>query len=165
MFILLAAAFQLGAKQVEAEDALIEVSEVSWTNGIEEHQPLEQYVGETYNRPLYLWMKIKGKTEALEKLKEHKRLPIRHKWFHLMGGTQYWEENPVLKDEIDLSVEVEDKIDQLHLELMNRSFFDWRIWSMKKNIKAGTWIVRMVYADNKPVKCGTKDCEWSIVVR
>lgn len=156
---------QLIAGQAEAEEALIEVGEFAWTNGVKEHQPLEKYSGETSSRPLYLWMRIEGKVQALERLKEQGKLPISHQWYQVIGGRQHWYRGQELKDEVEFSVGMNEKIDKLELELTNRSFFDWRIWSMKESPPPGWWIVRMVYADNKPVQCGTTDCEWSIEVK
>ncbi len=152
---------------LHATERIIEVTDVAWTDGVRDHQYLQQYDESAPCQPLYFWMRIQGKQRALERLRAEGKLPIRHKWFKLVGEYKNWEENPELKTAVNLSIGREAQLSKLELELENRAFFDWRTWSMKENVRPGWWRVVLVYADDEPVQCGenNEDCEWDIEIR
>lgn len=160
---------------------VITIEEAVWTNGVnrETRAYQERYDEIAPIAPLYLWMRISGKDEALEWLKSGEKLPIRHKWYHVIGtsiisegsetpastaaNTLSSNERPT--DQIELTIGYKAQINALGGELQGKGMFDWRTWSMKQNISSGIWIVQVVYADNSPVLCGTEPCEYSIEVQ
>lgn len=76
------------------------------------------------------------------------------------------DKTPKLIDAIDLSVGKKEKLREIELELRERGFFDWRTWSVKRNIRRGEWYVYLVYGDGNPVLCedGRKKCMFKIQV-
>lgn len=149
-----------------AEDSLITVTEAVWTNGIDNMKnPKKTYEESAYDvKELYLWMRIQGQEDALEILDSQGKLPIQHLWIYSTGLSQIPTGNIKPIDVIDLSVGKKDKLDKLRLEVKERGFFDWRTWSMKKNITRGWWFVKILYADNSPVLCNDQPCEYAIEV-
>jgi hypothetical protein len=69
-------------------------------------------------------------------------------------------------DRIPIAAGKQELIKELRSEISLRSFFNWRTWSMKENARRGNWVVKVVYADNTPVKCAeNKDCEYKITIK
>ena len=101
----------------------------------------------------------------MEELRQNGKLPIRHKWFSYIGTRPYFDSTKEPTDTIDLSVGKHEVLSELNAELDNRGFFEWRVWSSKKNVRAGWWRVDVVYADNQPVMCGKEPCVYNILVK
>ena len=152
--------------QTYAEDSLISVTKAVWTNGIDKSKDPKKIYKEvaTGTQPLYLWMHIRGSERALEILSSQGKLPIRHKWYKYIGYAGYFDESQTPIDAIELSVGKKAKLDELSLEIKTRGYFDWRTWSMKRNIKPGWWKVIIVYANDDPVLCEEKPCAYAIEV-
>jgi len=152
-----------------AEDSkgLLEINEIVWTDGVdlETKNPMKVYQETAPNGFLCLWMKIRGNQQALEELRQNGKLPIRHKWFSYIGTRPYFDSTKEPTDTIDLSVGKHEVLSELNAELDNRGFFEWRVWSSKKNVRAGWWRVDVVYADNQPVMCGKEPCVYNILVK
>jgi hypothetical protein len=159
----------LGLTGAIAEDAkeLLEINEIIWTDGVdlETKKPMTIYQETALKGSLYLWMKIRGNQQALEELRQNSKLPIRHKWFSYIGTRPYFDSTKEPTDTIDLSVGKREVLSELNAELDNRGFFEWRVWSGKKNVRAGWWRVDVVYADNQPVMCGKEPCVYNILVK
>ena len=142
-------------------DPLLKVAEVRWTSAVTDGQ-----YGETYDQmaplqPIYLWMRVEAKQAALDQLRAAGKLPIRHRWFKVVGTSVRYEQST---DAISLSIGNDQKLQPLLVELMNRGFFDWRTWSMKDHVSPGWWRVRLEYATGQPVLCGADlhPCEFDI---
>jgi hypothetical protein len=156
----------LNTAEVHAKEPVIEVSEAVWTNGVENKNYLEKYDGTAPLGELYLWMRITCKKKALEFLKDKGKIPIRHKWYRCIGHKLLSEKTPKLIDAINLSIGKKEKIEKIEMELNERGFFDWRTWSMKRNMRRGVWYVYLVYGDGKAVLCddGMTKCVFKIKV-
>jgi hypothetical protein len=149
-----------------AEEPLLTVEKAVWTDGVSDRQHGSVYTDSAPTGPLILWMSIRGKDEALKKLKEAGKLPIYHKWYlHTISGTS-GEGVTDMIDKIPIPAGREELMGKLRREISLRAFFNWRTWSMKENARRGNWVVRVVYADNTPVKCdGDEDCVYRITIR
>ncbi len=170
LFVAIALVLSLAASPIaRADEDLIEIVQTVWTDRVEPNtrQFGLKIEGSTPPRTLYLWMQVKGKKGALDRLETDGKLPIRHKWFRETltsinpeGVMQVVDNIPVPAARIEL-------LDKLRSEVAIRKHFDWRTWSKKDNIRRGRWRVTVVYADNSPVACGAgqKPCEFFIEVR
>lgn len=159
----------LTASAKDSEEAL-QISEFAWTSGIDPKtkNPIEIYTEiAPKNRPLYLWMKIKGGKTALAELRRGGKLPIRHKWFRYIGTRPYFDSTKEPTDTIDLLVGKHEVLSELNAELDNQGFFEWRVWSGKQeaDVRMGWWRVDVVYADNEPVLCGKDPCVYNILIK
>lgn len=166
-FILIVLIIMLASGQkVYAEDPLITIVKAVWTDGVDNKRNPKQEYGESVSssKHLYLWTRVKGGEEALNILESRGKLPIRHKWYTYIGTSPQFEESQKPIDAVNLSVGKKAKINELRLEVDNHGYFDWRTWSMKKNIRAGWWKVRIVYEDGEPVLCEDEPCEYVINV-
>ena len=109
--------------------------------------------GATVNAsPVYVWTTITGTRETLRELRKHDLLPIRHEWVHVgdlqvanAGSVRQFVGEPIKVGGIKL-------INELFAEVAHRGAFDWRTWSLKRNLLSGTYIVRVVYKDGSPVR-------------
>jgi len=153
--------------ELRSEESLLTISEAVWTSGIDNMKNPKQIYEETTSgvHQLYLWMRIRGQERALEVLDSQGKLPIQHLWIYSTGISQVDAGSPKPIDAIDLTVGKKDKLSKLRLEVKKRGFFDWRTWSMKKNITKGGWLVKLLYADGSPVLCDDKPCEYAIEVQ
>jgi hypothetical protein len=140
---------------------LIEVDEAYFATGVgKDMEIIRPPFGPTAQQgPLYLWTRIKGSTKALAILEAAGKLPINHSWYYFPGGVYGGREDAIQTDAIDLSDSRADKIKALRLELAQRTFFDWRTWSMKEHVHRGYWAVTLMYADGDPVRCGYRNVE------
>ncbi len=158
----------LPAQGAQARDPVLVVVAGAFTDEVnpETREIANEYVSHAPERPLCLWMKVKGEQWALDRLREMGKLPIYHKWFRETYFSYQAEGSQLMIDEIPLDVGREDLIGKLGLELHHRGFFDWRTWSRKENICKGKWLVRVVYRDNTPVVCQDtgRKCEFHITV-
>ena len=112
--------------QAQAE-TLLDIIEIAWTDEItEEKNPLNIYANggsAPVEHPLFLWVKVRGKQEAFDRLKQKGRLTIQHKWTYNNLGWQ--------TDRIDVSIGRDPVIDETTLmklaqELAAKGYFDWR---------------------------------------
>lgn len=156
----------------KAEEPLIIVENAVWTNAIEDLQYKNAYTDTAPTGSLFLWMNIHGKSDALKKLNEAGKLPIFHKWSRkTICGTEGINKLSLLDklsliDNIPIPAGKKELLEELQNEISMKKYFNWRTWSMKKNAKAGKWIVKVVYSDNSPVKCpGNKDCVYEITIK
>lgn len=150
------------------DGSLIKVQEVIWTTGIDENRNYtDRLQGSGSPGPLYLWMQVMGGQEALAQLRENGELPLRHKWFRIIGSIVAPNRSHSLTDEINLTIGGRDEIiHKLEMELAEKRYFDWRTWSMKQNIRPGRWEVWLVYADNTPVlDADGQPCKYVIDIR
>jgi hypothetical protein len=151
-----------------AEEHLLEVIRGTWAKGINNERQPAQEVTDTVSdiSKLYFWTQIEGSERALNILSSKGKLPIRHKWYTYYGVTLETDGSQEPIDEINLSVGKIDKLKILRSEVNGKGSFNWRTWSMKKNIRSGIWLVKIVYADGKPVYCEELDgpCEYTIKV-
>jgi len=152
--------------ETQAENSLITITEAVWTSGVDDMKNPKKIYEETASsvQKLYLWMRIQGKEKALEVLDSQGKLPIQHLWIYSTGMSQVDAGSLKPIDAIDLTVGKKDKINKLRLEVNERGFFDWRTWSMKRNITRGWWLVKILYADKTPVLCNDQPCEYAIKV-
>lgn len=150
----------------QTEEPLITLRESIWTDKVNERQFSQPHPGTADVVPIYLWMRVVGTKKALSQLKEEGKLPIHHKWYNL-GLTGYNQDGsyPMI-DDIKLDAGKESLVHKLDLEVsMRGGYFDWRTWSMKKNIRQGQWRVDVVYNNNKPVLCGNNACVCYIEIK
>ena len=149
-----------------AEEPLLTVEKAVWTDGVSGRQYGSVYTDTAPAGPLFLWMSVRGKDEALKKLKEAGKLPIYHKWYiHTISGTSSEGVTDMI-DKIPVPAGRQELVEKLRSEISLREFFNWRTWSMKENARRGNWVVKVVYADNTPVKCAEdKDCVYKITIK
>lgn len=141
----------------ELKTPLIEIADVAWAQDVnkETRQPVAPIYKTTPGNRLVLWMKIKGSEAALNQLASQGKLPIRHKWYRdsIMGTEAEGVKTPT--DEVEIPAAKQGVIDKLRDETRAMGYFTWRTWSSKEKTNRGTWKVRVVYADNTPVLCGS----------
>jgi hypothetical protein len=149
-----------------AEETLLTVEKAVWTDRVSDRQHGSVYTDSAPAGPLILWMSIRGKDEALKKLNMAGKLPIYHKWYlHTISGTSSEGVTDMI-DKIPIPAGKRELIEKLRNEITLQAFFNWRTWSMKENARRGNWVVRVVYADNTPVKCnGDQDCVYRITIK
>lgn len=151
-----------------AAEHLLDVVKGVWAKGINNDKQPTLEVTDTVSdiRKLYFWTQIEGSEKALDILSSKGKLPIRHKWYTYYGVTLETDGSQQPIDEINLSVGKIDKLKILKSEVSGNGSFKWRTWSMKNNIRSGIWMVKIVYADGKPVYCEELDgpCEYTIKV-
>lgn len=149
-----------------AEEPLLTIEKAVWTDGVRDCQYGSIYADSAPVGPLFLWMSVRGKDGALKKLQEAGKLPIYHKWYlHTITGISSEGVTDMI-DRIPIPAGKQELIEKLQSEISLRAFFNWRTWSMKENARRGNWVVKVVYADNTPVKCaGNKDCEYKITIK
>lgn len=160
----------LAAPQVaRAEKDLVEIVQAIWTDRID---PGSRQFGAKYDdvapeKPLYLWMHVRGNKKALARLEADGKLPIRHKWFRQTLTSINPEGVMQVTDNIPVPAARIEVLSKLKSEVAGRGYFNWRTWSKKENIHPGQWRVRVVYANNAPVACGANQdpCEFFIEVR
>lgn len=148
-------------------------AEVLWATSVRERepQPAGGVLAASRGEPLYFWMRIQGNAETLEELESKGMLPIRHRWVRYGGLASSVEPDATPTDEIVLGVGKETLLPRLRQEFDGRRHFDWRTWSVKKNLRAGRWAVDVLYGDARrsPVQCrlggDTKPCHFEIDVR
>ena len=124
---------------------------------------------------LFLWLRIEANEDALRVLEKKGMLPIRCRWVHYVGTMVSLENSRELIDEIKLGVGTNTLVAKLKQEIVNNPNhgFDWRTWSMKKQIQYGDWEVEVVYSDpqSTPLLCLPKHgrepvpCHFEISVR
>lgn len=147
---------------------LIEITQAVWTNDV--NRETKNHGGSIDNspsdKPLYLWLRVRGGKAALDKLESDGLLPIRHKWFkNTITGTTA---GGVLRgtDEIDVPAAKKEASSRLREVVEQQKYFLWRTWSKKERVGKGRWVVKVVYADNSPVLCEkSKPCEYAIEVK
>ena len=157
------------SSNVSAANSLIVIEQAIWTDRI---NPDTREFGLKYEdaapkKPLYFWMHVKGNEGALTRLEAEGKLPIRHKWFRRTLTSVNPEGVMQVVDNITVPTARVEALHKLKSEVARRTYFDWRTWSMKENIRLGQWRVSVVYADNSPVLCGTnrEPCEFFIEIK
>lgn len=145
-------------------ETLLDIIEIVWTDGItEEKNPLNIYRNDgsaPVDQPLFLWIKVRGRQEAFDRLKQKGRLTIQHKWTYNNLGWQ--------TDRIDVSIGRDPVIDDMTLmkleqELAAKGYFDWRTWSKKERLVPGEYSVTCVDGFDQPLRCSQDEsCQMSI---
>lgn len=127
----------------------IEIVEYTWTDEISEDDNCKNRWNKIAPEgSLYLWMRIRCRQKVLDYIQSNRRLPIRHKWFRLVGTKAFPEFHIRNQDLIrDLN---EKRIQEFEKELLNKGYFEIKIWSKIENIRMGRWMVKVVYYDNTP---------------
>jgi hypothetical protein len=152
----------IGASKVQAEP-LLRVVDMAWTDGITESKsPMTIYKtgAAPADKPLYLWIQVRGEKKAYEKLKEKGRITIIHKWSYNYLG---WN-----TERIDVSIGRDQKLDdetlkKLEQELDTYGRFDWRTWSQKNNFVTDVYSVTVVDGFDDMLGCDISDsCEMNI---
>lgn len=136
-----------GLDEQEPINLDLEVLEAVWTNGLDARKNYTKKVEvHSPNEPLYFWMRLKGKKEALDYMKAKGKIPIQVYWFRPYGGRFF------VTDVVDLSIDKKN-LKALSREFRNRGFFDWETHSLKKNIHAGLYMVKIFYNKKSPILC------------
>jgi hypothetical protein len=165
--VMLAAGFLLWPAAICLGDQLsLKVSRAEWAQQIAADREVEISF-EDFARPgpLYLWMEVRGKRQALAHLADEGKLPIVHVWVRYLGQVPV-EEEGVPVDKISLDIGSKEMLSKLRYELNQRGFFDWRTWSMKESVPSHSlWRVFVEYNDGSPVMCDGKQCVYEIRVR
>ncbi len=151
------------ADPVQAEP-LLHIIDIAWTDEIDPaRNPVRRYEARaTSEKPLYLWTNVRGGQEAFEKLKKKRKLTITHKWRSNYFG---WK-----TDEINVSIgrdqQIDDvTLDKLEYELHAQGYFDWRTWSKKTHVSAGTYSVSIVDGFDDQFPCYVEhSCEMTITI-
>lgn len=140
-------------EQLQAKP-LIEIVDLKWCRGItvsddqeKNKEPIDicENGGLFSGSKLYLWMKVKGYQEALDKLRQGGRVTIIQRWrFHYYGSES---------DRIDLSMRKlsPDIINKLQQEINRKGYFDWRTWGAKDNLKARRYEVDFLDEYSRPL--------------
>src|SRR5574337_1568988 len=66
-------------------EPMLTIDEVHWTDGVRAAHYGQIFDDTAPLQPLYLWMRVSGKSEALRALQAQGKLPIRHRWFKVVG--------------------------------------------------------------------------------
>lgn len=142
---------------IPAARADIEILDVAWAQGVEGYDAVNRHDAQApLRQPLYLWMRVRGDAATYEALKARGKLPIRHRWIHYVGPDP---DIDTLRptDEISVGGVREALVGKLGTEIAGRGYFDWRTWSRKRNLRWGTQVVQVLYADGSPVMCNQPD--------
>lgn len=152
-----------------ARAASLEVAEAAWAVGVRDLAYVARIDGAAdVRRPLYFWTRLKADAAALAELQARGQLPIRHRWIRYVGPEPDFQTvRPT--DEIAVGAAAAPLIERLRGEVRARGFFDWRTWSVKRNLRTGSWLVELVYQDGQPVLCAssvgaTEPCRYRISV-
>lgn len=141
------------AKAVSNLPDEILVVDVAFTSRIDGRDPVDRLASPASVVPLNLWVRVIGDAKALKRLSKN-GLPLKHIWFYVGPAGILDLGEASFKDEIPLHVgRVEELIKKLDQEVQQKGSFDWRTWSRKQNLPEGRWAVRIVYANNVPVRC------------
>jgi len=100
-------------------------------------------------KKVYVWMRSAGNRAALERLRDEKRLPLKHVWARKSGPR--WR----VVDTISVTGTIisDVNIAGLSVEAAQRGFFDWRIYSNKSNLRRGQWKVTIIDRLGDRVDC------------
>jgi len=151
----------IGVSKVQAEP-LLRIVDLAWTDGITEGKnPMTIYKtgAASANKPLYLWIQVRGDKKAFEKLKEKRKLTIIHKWrFNYLGWNT---------ERIDVSIGRDQALDddllkKFKQELDTQGYFDWRTWSQKDHFVTDVYSVTVVDGFDDKLGCNISDCEMTI---
>jgi len=164
----IAAAMTFSFMQPGIASEALGVADIAWSTGISEKDPAVRITEAKTGSTLIFWTRIRGTAAVMKELREHGRLPIYHRWIRYIGP-QAEPHGSVITDDIVTEIGHPGRHDALQTELFGRGYFDWRVWSEKRNLSPGTWAVRMVYANGEPITCrqasGTLSaCEFRIAV-
>ena len=141
------------AKAVSDLPDEILVVDVAFTSRVDGRDPVDRLTSPASVVPLNLWVRVIGDANALKRLSKN-GLPLKHIWFYVGPAGILNLGEATFKDEIPLHVgRVEELIQKLDQEVQQKGSFDWRTWSRKQNLPEGRWAVRIVYANNVPVRC------------
>ena len=171
--LMLLCALLFSPQSIQATQPVI-IAEYSWTSNVVGLQPTDRLPEVVSPQPLYLWLRIEGNEEALQKLEQRGMLPVRCRWIHYAGTRISQEGFGTLVDEIKLGVGTRELVEKLRQEVRNRPSrsFDWRTWSMKNRARYGDWEVEVVYSDpaRTPMLCRSENggepvpCRFEITV-
>ena len=158
----------MAPRSAQSEESLLWIAEAVWTDSVDS---TTYEVGQRYDDGyapvgrIALWMRIKGQEKALQILAQQGMLPILHVWYH--KGAGFIIDEGVVKPQHELAERPtgdnipfainSGKIPGLRRELTERTFFDIRTWSQKKNVSQGIYRVEVIYATGESVMCETPD--------
>lgn len=133
-----------------------------------EREPVNRIAATSVVPPVIFWTRAKGTARTLESLKARGKLPLHHRWIRYVGA-QAEISRGVITDDIVAAIGNRRQFDALQLEVDQRGYFDWRLWSEKRNLPPGSWAVRILYADGEPVFCrqslsALAACEFRVLV-
>lgn len=117
---------------------LIEIIDLKWCSEIKEREPTGIYEnGSNFKgEKLYLWMKVKGYQETLDRLRQGKKIGIIQRWNYQYLGWKTEDIDISIGKEKQLSHEIIQKLQQ---EVDQRGYFDWRTWGYKRNLKSNRY--------------------------
>ena len=145
-----------------------------WARGVADSSPVRIHDGTGPRAPLYFWMIYEGNKAALAYIRKNRTLPIRHRWTVWVAGVGESELPDIsFTEDIRLSVGNASKKNMPALvgSVENTGKFQWRTWSMKRNVSRGRWQVEVLYTDSEdsPVFCEDrgqlKPCVYMIEIR
>ncbi len=140
------------------DSAPLQIADWAWTKAIQKNCPTERLeVDKGHEGPVYLWMNIVGGTDALKILRREGGLAVRHIWIKEDGQGQAVKKETV---KLDKDADITEKFSQ---EFKDKEFFDWRTWSVKRNMSPGRWRVQVVDKAGRPIPCiDDLDCEFTL---
>lgn len=118
--------------------------------------------------PLFLWTRIAGTEEALQRLRGARRIPVQHRWSANCGGIDGSAESVAQESEQPFPVGAAresnaEKWDRLMADLgteidINRArgqpaIFDWRTRSRRDTVLECRYRVRVTDENNRPLYC------------
>lgn len=178
--IILTILVHLAIAQDKLERPDLDVVEAIWTTEIENYlpkKPLEKSA--RANESLILWVKLYGRSSALNFIKTSHDLPVQIKLFKnsVLGLTPervYNLESNMFLSEEDVKQQKEDKelnVEEVRLkekEIASKGFFEFYVWvrlSPERLRGANRISGSIVFKDNSRLKCLNDDCEFSIYIR
>ncbi len=162
LFIVFSAAIQVNAVQAGSS---LTITDVRWTHEISaSREPAPENIGTSVSsdKPLYLWVKLRGSAEAFEVLKTKRKLSVIHRWEYNYFG---WK-----TERIDISIGRDQPLDdetiqKLGYEIEAQGYFEWRTWSRKENLSAHSYTVTIVDGFDEPFACQAEPlCKMTITL-
>ena len=157
------------ASAQDAPTSPISVSEAVWTDGIVQLHYQSKLESAKEGAQLYLWLKLRGDTQALELIRASSGLPIRLRWTWFVGESAIGDSGSLV-DEFSINAGRAEELRKLEWQVARKGYFEWRTWGNKQNIRPGYWEVELLFAAGpqrgQPVLCGPerRPCKYSIHV-
>ncbi len=152
----------------------VRIADWEWTDEIEDHCPIARRNSDSsFGAPVTLWMRIEGTREAWQRMRNEKRLPLIHVWEWQPVGMEFLRDaDTSIADEYDpidrilLSETRPSVIEALGREVEDRTFFDLRTWSRKRNLIQAKWRVRVIDQTGTTIECAKNlKCDFEFVAR
>lgn len=156
------AGFFINSSELHTQQPLnleLEVLEAVWTTRIDTNalKPGNRVKAHSPDRPLYLWLHLKGGKKALDYMETRGEIPIRVHWLKVSGR------NLSLIDDVDISID-KKYMKKLKREFQQRGFFDWRTFTEKINTRPGWIMLKIFYIAGSPILCAQNPCKYEIEV-